>query len=528
MSQERYRIILAISLIAIVTFLAFSSSLNNGFTNWDDNDYITGNPLIQTISCSNLKSIFISFNLSNYHPLVLLSFLLEYHFFQLNPFIYHLDNLLLHLMNSFLFFYIIFMVSHNVSISFIAAILFGIHPLHVESVVWVTERKDVLSTFFFLQAVICYLYFRKKQEGLYYFLALITFLLALLSKAMAVTLPVVLLLFDYLLYRKFDKWALVEKMPFFTLSVFFGVLNILAQKAGDALSTQKTFEVLHNLFIATSSLVFYIKKTILPLNLSAIYPSSQHRAISALSPEFLLPVSILFFMVIVIFLSRRWTRKIVFGSLFFFVTILPVLKLIPVGDETFAADRYMYIPSIGLFYLAGVAFHKLYASESVFHKVKRVSLTFLFCGVVLAYSFLTYQRCNVWQDNETLWLNVLQNYPEAHIAHHNLGVEFKNQGRFNEAIKEFRTALQLRPFDSDASYNLGVVYFKQGRWDEAIEELMGAVRLKPGFAGAHYVLGLAYMGQGRTDRAIEELLTAVTLKPDYMDARYSLGVAYQN
>ena len=420
MALDRNKIVFSIIFVAVLTFFSFSSTLDSEFTNWDDQKYVTENHVIKEISWDRLKTIFTDFYTEAYsQPLVILSFAIEYYFFKLNPFIYHLTNLILHTLSSVLVFCLVFIFSRKISISLITALFFGIHPLHVESVAWVSERKDVLSIFFFLQSLIFYLLHKERNKWFYYYLSVFVLVLSLFSKAMGVTLPFILLLFDYLSGRRFDRKALLEKVPFFAVSGLFVVMNLYIFYSAGAIISTKVFSHYDNVLIACRSLVFYLIKVLLPINLSAFYPYPTE--ISIFQPDFFLSLVVLIILVALVWYSRKYTRKIIFGSLFFLLTILPVIKLVPFGGGGAAmADRYMYIPSIGLFYVAGVAFYKAFQWDDVSLGSVRKLTVLLLCLVVLFFSFLSYKRGDVWQKSETLWLNVIKNYPDVSLAHNNL------------------------------------------------------------------------------------------------------------
>ncbi len=516
------KVLFPVILIISLTFLSFLSILDNNFVLWDDKVFITNNELIKDLSWDNLWIIFTSFYKEFFsQPLVLLSFSLEFYFFQLDPFFYHLDNLILHIFNTILVFSLILMLSKRISISFIAAILFGVHPLHVESVAWIAERKDVLSTFFFLQAIILYMAYKKKSQPIFYYVSLFLFILALFCKAMAVTLPVVLLLCDYLDSRAFDKRAFMEKVPFFLISFMFGIATLLLHQP--AMNVKYALAPVSYILISIWSIFFYLSKIIIPVNLSAYYPYPE--AVNALSTEYLLPPFLLIALIAVVFYSRKWTREIIFGSLFFLVTILPVLKLIPVGD-TFAADRYMYIPSIGLFYIAGVIFNWVYARNMVYQKSVRISLILLLSAIVISFSMLTYFRNDVWQDSETLWLDVVEKYPHSTIAHNNLSSVYEEMGLLNKAISEAKAALKLDPDNPFSHYGLGIIYAKKGMVDDAIVEYNKALRIKPDFVQVRNNLGLIYREKGLFDEAIGEYGKALKIAPQSYYLINNLGVAY--
>ena len=232
-NQKNLILFLAISFILIATAIAYYPCLKNGFV-WDDEGYILKNYYIKNMSVDNLKTIMTTPIMGNYHPLVIISYAWEYFFFKLNPAPYHIVNMIIHLLNCVLVFYFIMRLSNSIPVAFITGLLFGIHPLHVESVAWISERKDVLYAFFYVISLICYLsYLEKRPDYKYYFFALFFFLLSILSKPMAVTLPLVLFLMDYFRDRKIDYRAIIEKIPFFVLSILSGIVTLFAQRLSE-------------------------------------------------------------------------------------------------------------------------------------------------------------------------------------------------------------------------------------------------------------------------------------------------------
>ena len=327
-SQKKAWIRIALILIAVVTAVSFLSSLDNGFVNWDDNEYVTENYAIRSFSWNTLKTIFTSFYLGTYCPLVILSYTLEYALFGLAPFGYHLTNLLLHIGNTLLVFALVLRLSTHPPSALVAALLFGVHPLHVESVAWVTERKDVLSTLFFLGALLCYLRYQEDKQAHLYALSIVAFVLSLFSKPMGVTLPLILLLCDYLCARGWTYRTLVEKVPFVMVSALFSVIMVLAQHSSGGINAARFSALVDNVLVACWGLVFYLSKTLAPVGLSAYYPYPPEISFHLLA--FFLPPILLLALTAGVWISRRYTRTVVFGSLFFFVTLLPVLKIIPI------------------------------------------------------------------------------------------------------------------------------------------------------------------------------------------------------
>ena len=251
-------IILSILLLSLIIIVVFTPCLKNGFTNWDDDILVKNNPGIKILSGGNIVKIFTSFHFAHYHPLVLLSYSLEYGLFGLNPGVYHATNVLLHIINALLVFWLFYLLSSRVSVSLVTALFFAVHPLRVESVAWIAERKDVLYALFFLGGLIAHFYYTKRNSKKYYFLCLFLFLLSLLSKAMAVSFPFVLLVIDYGAGRKITGRTLLEKAPFFALAVIFGIIAILAHYPTEELRHQKMYAFSDNVFMATYGVVFYL------------------------------------------------------------------------------------------------------------------------------------------------------------------------------------------------------------------------------------------------------------------------------
>jgi len=520
-AKKKYRILYSVYFIVILTFLSLATSLFSNFVNWDDDKLVIHNDLIKNISGSALKKIFISPYLGLYHPLVFLSYALEYHFFGLDPFIYHATNLILHILNSLLVFWLIFILSDNICVSFICGLLFGIHPLHVESVAWISERKDVLSGFFFLLACVYYLIYKKRNNLFYYCVVFLSFIFALLSKPMAVTLPLALLLFDYLSHRKFNKRTLLEKAPLFILSIIFGVMTIFSQ-----ISTQDTGypHIYKNIFVALKNIIFYLNKTVAPIQLSAFYPYPQEMNI--LSVDLFITIIFLSFLIAAVFYSIKYTRKIVFGSLLFFITILLVLKAIPFGRSFIVADRFMYIPSIGLFYLVGVAFCWLYDKKIRYERIKKCFLISIFSVISFVFCILSWQRCAVWRNSVTLWEDVLGKYPQIVFVYNNLGDGYHSQGRDEDAVTAYKKGIELDPNFPMAYNNLGLAYRALGKNQEAISAHKKAIELKPDYFSGYNNLGVAYNTVNQHKEAMAAYKKAIELKPDYADAYNNLGNVY--
>ena len=409
-------------MILLISFIAYLPSLQNGFV-WDDELYVTGNKLIQSF---NLKEIFSRNVAGNYHPVTILVFAFEYQLFGLNATGYHVVNLLIHLLNVSLVFYAIRLISNKTGIAFIASLLFGIHPLHVESVVWVSELKDLLYTFFFLASLIFYLKYIKNSLKKYYALAVILFMFSLLSKAMAASLPVAILLIDYFKGRKFTFKLILEKAPFFILAIIFGLLAVSVQKTSGA-TDMVVFPFPQRIVFASYGFISYLFKLIIPINLSAYYPYPIK--LGEIIPMIYYLYLILFIsLAVFLFFSRRSSPKLILGFGFFAITVSLLLQLLPVGGAVMA-DRYSYIPSIGILYLISELLLYLW------DKNKKTITVGLMVIITLFFSVNTYSRCKIWKNEMTLWSDVIDQFQTVPLAYYNRGSVYMNEKKIQGGIR---------------------------------------------------------------------------------------------
>lgn len=506
----------SLGVILLISFVIYLPVFNNKFLAWDDNLYIKDNPLIYSI---NLKDIFSRYVMGNYHPLTILTFAIEYQFFGLNETGYHAVNLLLHLLNVVLVFYSINLLVNKPTVALVAALLFGIHPLHVESVAWAAELKDLLYTFFFLASYIMYLKYLTSQQKKLYVFALLLFCLSLLSKAMAASLPVVLLLTDYFKGRKINAKTLLEKGPFILLSIGFGIVAIWAQKSSGATDVVN-FGFLERIVFACYGFITYIVQLFFPLHLSAYYPYPIKSTESLPAQYYLYPVLLIVLMTAV-FYSLRFTKKVFFGVGFFAVTVFLVLQLLPVGGAIIA-DRYSYIPSIGIFYLGGEGFNLL------LNKKLRIPAFILLAIITVFFSIRTYTRCNIWKDDLTLWNDVISRDQTVPLAYNNRGLIYLNEGKNDIALRDFNKAIELKPDYAKAYNNRGTLFVNEKKYDEALKDFDRAVQLTPAIAGFHVGRGNALKNKNRIDEALAEYDKAISLKPDFSEAYYARGGLFMN
>jgi tetratricopeptide (TPR) repeat protein len=422
-----------------------------------------------------------------------------------------------------------------------AALLFGLHPLHVESVAWVAERKDLLCAFFVLLAVLCYLSFTSstfhKSRRLWYVLCLVSAIFSLLSKPMAVTLPLILLLIDvYPLKRisfrqgnsKNFRSVFLEKAPFFALSIASSIITILAQRSGGALRNLEKFPLDIRLLNALKSLVFYLQKITIPINLIPYYPFPSQ--IRLLEFDYLVSVLLVFAITsLCLWRAKKGTYLFATVWLFYVVTLLPVLGIIQVGDQS-AADRYTYLPSLSIFFLCGAGTLWLLEQNSFEnHRVRFATIVLVLSFVFILIGNITRRQITVWSNSETLWEYVIQAFPfpnSGPMAHNNLGTAYYKKGELDKAISEYKLALALRPHYENALNNLGVAYSKKGMVEEAIEQHKIALAINPNSIGALLNLGAAYDTKGELDKAIMAYKKAIALKPNYARAHNNLAVVY--
>lgn len=502
--------------VLVITFVVFIPSLNNDFVNWDDDVNILENNYVRELNGENVKKIFTTHVIGNYNPLTILSFAVDYHFWGENARPYHAINLLLHILCTALVFLIIRLLGGSYMLAFIVAMLFGIHPMRVESVAWVTERKDVLFGFFYLLALICYVRLLQKKKLIFYFLAIIFFVFSLLSKIQAVALPLSMLMIDYLLKRPLRWKLVVEKIPFFILSLATGIIGIYFLQQAESLEATNIYPIFQRIFVGMYSLVVYIIKSIVPYEMSALYPYPK-----IIPAVFYLSVIVIIFLVYVVIRSARKTRHVVFGTLFFFLNIVFLLQVLGAG-QGFLADRFTYIPYLGLFYLYGRGFESLYDSRKKLRPFI-ISAGFIYLIIMGA---VTWKRCDVWQDGGTLWTDVLKKYDNIATPHNNLGKFYRENNRYDEALPHYNRAIALNPDGYLAYNNRGKIYFEYRQFEKALADYNKAIELNPDYAEGYANRGSVYGQLQQYEKAIDDLSKAIELDPGFSQAYANRSLVY--
>ena len=609
-------------LLGIVVFWTFFPAINNNFVNYDDIAYVTENIHVQPgLTWEGIQWAFRSSTAGNWHPLTWLSHMLDCQLYGLHPWGHHLTSVLLHTANTLLLFVILRSMTGlrrgdpqqpndlpprnanktaNAAAaatalqtgttwrSLFVAALFGLHPLHVQSVAWVAERKDVLNTFFMMLTLWAYARYAQGVTGdqpssrfgtagkwqvtrtkatadapgpsqvtghpsLFYGLALVFFALGLMSKPMLVTLPCVLLLLDYWPLKRVagNAWPafaqklrhgrrvtsgptdespvtlnsqpstlnqlVVEKIPFILLSVIACVVTFMVQKSGGAVTTLERLSFLARMENALVSYVLYLGKMFWPENLAILYPHPGEWPVWAvlLSSLMLLGISIL------VVALRRQRPYLAIGWFWFTGTLVPVIGLVQVGEQSMA-DRYMYVPMIGVLILVAWGLHESIGR----HRYGMVVLSAAATASAVLCVLITRQQIGYWKDSETLFRHEIAVAGDTPTAHYKLGVALNEKGNLDEAYRHFQEVLKLTPHNFHALYALGIISSSKGQLDEAISLFQEVIEQKPDYADAHYRLGVALGKKGRLDEAISQYQEALRLNPNYFDAHISLGAAF--
>lgn len=447
--------------VCLITFLLFLPGLRNGFTNFDDPLYVLINDLIRSLAPEGLKAIWSTQVVSNYHPLTIMSLAIDYMAGGLDPLVFHLTNNVLHTLNTGLVFILaMFLSNRNPWVSAFTALAFGIHPMHVESVAWISERKDVLYTFFYLFALISYTRYVINSRRLYLFLATLLGGLSLLAKPMAVVLPASMLTLDYFFRRTWSMRLVAEKLPILVLAALFAWIALNIHHSKQTMATISQITLTERISYAGFGLLWYTIRSVVPWPLSALHPfPNQLNAIYYLAP---IASMALAFLIAV----RVRSRTILFGLGFFVANLLPILQLVSVGNAV-VAERYTYVPYIGLFFIIGMEGYTLITRQ-------RPSLILTAGAIWLAcLMILTSLRIPVWKDSQTLWADVLKHYPGSARAWTNKAIDLYEKENWAAVDTHLSKALEVDP-----NYALALEYRARNylRLDEPEKALVDATK----------------------------------------------------
>lgn len=497
-------------LILALTVVSFSPVFDAGFTNWDDQEYVVANTSIRALNGTHIAQAFSSTMLGHYQPLVFLSYAIDYAVGGLSPVVYHGMSLFLHLINIMLVALLVWRLSGNSVVTLTVCALFALHPLHVEPVAWISSRKDVLFTLFYLGGLVAFLHRRSDGGAAWYAASFVLFILACMSKSMAVTFPVVLLLLDWQ-QRKSIRWNDVwSKIPFFAASLVFGILSVITQLRAHALRSDQGLTLLDNILVGMHGIVFYFWKALVPVGLSAFYPYPETGGMMPLA--FILSPLIVVAIAASLFLVRKWMRFALFGGLFYVTTLLPVLQFIPVGGAV-AADRYSYLPLVGLFLIAGELWS---LARDRARQERRAMNAWIAVSIVvpLLLAAGAYQRSGVWKTSSTLWTDVLAQSPNLGLALFNRAEAYREAGDWSNAIADYGATIQADSTNALAYNNRGNLFLVLGDTAGAIRDYSSAVRTDTNFAQAWVNRGNVLHALGELREALSDFDRAVSLTPD--------------
>jgi cytochrome c-type biogenesis protein CcmH/NrfG len=545
---KRYPLLtsLALLFILVTTFCVYSPALKAQFTNWDDDEHVVSNTHIRSLDTEHIKQMFESRMAKTFIPLTLISYSIEYHFFGLNPRVYHLTNIILHLMVVALSFYFFVSLGMSRLIALSASFLFAIHPMHVESVAWVSERKDVLCALFYLSALLCYWYYLSvnSRRWIWYGASLFLGVLSILSKPMAFSLPLILLLMDWWKKRPLHFSMILDKLPHIIYVSIFSWLTFSLNV------TNKTYSFYETSLIWIWSFTFYIKKFFIPSNYSAIYKIPE--PISLLQMDYFTACLILILVIAGVWLYRK-NRIFLFAFVFYLfgVSILIIRTGWKFGNLTVVADRFMYLPSLGICMFLAWAFCDLIEKSK--HKLLLVTTIIILSCLLL---FQSWRQVRVWTDNISLWSHTIKMDPSISRAYINRAQGYIEQKRFDEANRDldsalladaegqrnarlymlrgliayekndlnsalaaFNSALEIKPIDATTLINRGNIYALMKRYDLATADFNKALDINLFSPRAYFGLGNMCVQQGKYVEGLGYYEKTLDLDPHFEKAR---------
>jgi len=520
--HHKKQIFIIYIVLTVMTLAVYWQVHDFDFISYDDPFYITGNSHVQSgVTLNGFFWTFATKYFGLWNPLVWLSFMFDYELYGLHAGGYHLTNLILHIFSTLLLFWIFCRMTDEIWKSAFVAAFFALHPLHIESVAWISERKDVLSAFFWMLTLCLYVYYTKRPVLRRYLLVVIAFVLALLSKPIVITLPPILILMDFWPLKRFESrksnvlmWQVKEKLPLFILSLILVLITFYTPGSN---VSYKFLPLQDRLANAPVAFVTYLIKTFWPLNLAVFYPFPKQIPIWQVMGAFLL---IVFISVAVIVLFKK-SPQLFAGWLWYAITITPVIGIIQIGDFAIA-DRYHYLPAVGIAILLAWGIPSLTGNENVHRKVLfPAAIAFL-----LFLSVLTWKQCGYWRNSFSLFSRAIEVTQNNFLAYTSLGLAWFEKGNVTEAIKHYNQAILIKPDYDEAYNNRGIAYVSLGQYQSAIKDYNNALRFHPAFANYHYNRGYIYEILGQYPLAIEDYNIAIRLQPTSAKFYYNRGCSY--
>lgn len=517
--------ILLISLgLVVLTLAVFWRVSGYGYASYDDTAYLEDNPYVRNgLSRENIVWAFTTWHKGYWHPVTWISHMLDCEWFGLNPGAHHMGNVVFHVANTLLLFGLLWRTTGRAGRSAFVAALFAVHPLHVESVAWIAERKDVLSTFFWMLTVWAYVEFVREKGPRPYMLALLAYAVGLMAKPMIVTLPAILLLLDVWPLQRRASWArlLTEKVPFLALSAASAVITYLTTTWSGAMGEAETYPLAMRLRNVTVSYAAYLAKMVWPDRMAFLYPFEHDLPAGRVAWSALLLAAVC----ALVLVQGRRRPYLLTGWLWYLLMLLPVIGLIQAGAQSMA-DRYSYLSLVGIFVMAAWGIPDLVeiAPAGARNAASRV-MPALAVLVVGALALRAWFQVGIWRDAITVTRHAVHVTKDNYIQLNNLGLLLEKEGRYDEAVSNYMEALRIRPGYAPAQNNLGSALMRRGDLDQAIVQLEEAVKTHPSYGEAHNNLGIALARQDRLDEAIAHFLAALTLNPNISSRQKNLLVA---
>ena len=511
---------IALALVG-VAIAAYLPVVHNDFVYYDDPKYVTENAVVlRGLTLPGIRWAFTTGTDANWFPLTWMTHMLDVQLYGAHAGGHHVTNLMLHVISTLLLFGVLYRMTGAMGRSGFVAGLFALHPLHVESVAWVAERKDVLSTLFWMLTLWAYVWYVRKPQLKRMLLVLLMFALGLMSKPMLVTLPFVLLLLDAWplnrLSERSIRQLIVEKLPMFALAIASSIVTFIVQRKGGAVGGLEAYPLVLRIGNALVSYVGYIGRMFWPARLAAFYPYPESLSTGAALGAAVILAAITFLAI----RNARSRPYLIVGWLWYLGTLVPVIGLIQVGNQAMA-DRYTYVPLIGLFIIIAWGAYDLLAKWTL----RRIVLPITGALVLASCAIIAHAQVQHWKSSSALWTHALDVTDDNYVANNNLGLALAGQGKIDEAIEHYNEALRLRPNYATARTNLGAALAKQGKSADAISNYTQVLKTKPELPEAHVDLGAALVAQGKVDDAIAQYNEALRLKPDYAEAHANLGLA---
>jgi protein O-mannosyl-transferase len=520
----RFSWIAGAGLLTLLLFTAYFPVLQNGFI-WDDDRHLTANPFVTNFE--GLKPLWLDVrSTQQYYPLISTSFWMEYRLWGPNPLGYHINNVLLHAMNAIILWRILVFV--GIPAAWLVSAVFALHPVHVESVAWITERKNLLSGFFYLLSLYTFLRFYfpgqsvfsnekliKNRSGLLYGISLFFFICALFGKSLTCTLPAVVLLLFWWKQNHIDLKVTQLMVPYFFFGLCLAILTIWLEKVNaGALGSEWDYSFWDRFIIAGRALWFYIGKLFWPFPIIFTYP--MWSIDDSVLWQYLYPFTFLLFILVLWALRKKIGRGPLTAILFFAGSVLPALGFFNIYYMRFSlvSDHFIYLPSIGILLIAVVGINRL--TKKAF-PVFAISL-------LIGLGHLTWKQVPIFKNDFALWSDTVEKNPNAWMAQYNLANVFIAEQKIEEAIVHYREAIRIKPDFALAPFNLGNALLAQKNAQEAIIQYQTSIRIKPEFVDAYNNLGVALLSEGKTQQAITQFQRALALKPDFADARKNLDI----